>query len=200
MGLQVIGAGLPRTGTSSLAIALEQLSLGPVHRMSAIEGHPFQLGEAWDRALGGEHVDWSTMLEGYASALSWPSSAFWRELVAANPGALVVLSERDDFEQWLDSMEATILPNARLGLAPDWQGGRGLVALFERFTGTAAWDAPEVLRAAYDRHVAEVVAEVDAERLLRWRASEGWGPLCRALHETVPEEPFPWVNRREDWG
>jgi sulfotransferase family protein len=45
-----------------------------------------------------------------------------------------------------------------------------------------------------------VVAEVDAARLLRWRASEGWGPLCRALQETVPEEPFPWVNRREDWG
>lgn len=200
MGLQVIGAGLPRTGTHSLSSALERLLGGRVHRMSVIEGHPFDLGDDWNRALGGEHVDWSAMFEGYEAAVDWPASAFWREIVAANPGALVVLSERDDFEQWYDSMAATILPFARLGLAPDWTQGRGLVALFERFTGTEAWDDPEVLRAAHDRHIAEVVAEVDAERLLRWKASDGWGPLCRALHETVPEEPFPWLNKREDWG
>jgi Sulfotransferase domain len=200
MALQVIGAGLPRTGTSSLRIALEQLLGGKCLTMSAIEGHPFQLGDGWHRALAGEHIDWTALLHGFVAAVDWPASEFWPELIAANPGALVVLSERDDFEDWHDSMAATILPVARLALAPGWSGGRGLLELFEHFTGTSQWNDPEILRAAYERHLAAVIAGVPAARLLRWHASEGWGPLCRALKVTVPEGPFPWVNRRADWG
>ena len=33
MPLKVIGAGLPRTGTNSLQIALNQLGFGPCHHM-----------------------------------------------------------------------------------------------------------------------------------------------------------------------
>ncbi len=36
MTLSVIGAGLPRTGTSSLKLALEQLGFGPCYHMSEI--------------------------------------------------------------------------------------------------------------------------------------------------------------------
>ncbi len=44
MTLQVVGAGLPRTGTSSLREALERLLAGRCCHMSAIPGHPFDLG------------------------------------------------------------------------------------------------------------------------------------------------------------
>ncbi|MFO7539625.1 MAG: sulfotransferase, partial [Chloroflexota bacterium] len=40
MKLQVIGAGLPRTATASLSIALEELLGGPVYHMRSIPGHP----------------------------------------------------------------------------------------------------------------------------------------------------------------
>jgi Sulfotransferase domain len=33
MGLEVIGAGVGRTGTTSLKVALEQLGLGPCYHM-----------------------------------------------------------------------------------------------------------------------------------------------------------------------
>ena len=36
MGLKVIGAGLGRTGTASLKVALEQLGFGPCYHMGEV--------------------------------------------------------------------------------------------------------------------------------------------------------------------
>jgi Sulfotransferase domain len=40
---------------------------------------------------------------------------------------------------------------------------------------------------------------VPPQRLLEWRAAEGWLPICRALSLPVPDRPFPWVNQRSEW-
>lgn len=199
MSLRVIGAGLPRTGTQSLKVALERLVGGRCFHMSVIPGHPFHLGDAWDAAIGGENPDWHEVLRGFTSAVDWPASMFWREISAANPGALILLSERESAETWLQSFEATILPYARLPLAADWSDGCGLADLMQRFAGVEDWDEPATLRAAYDRHNADVRRNAPRERLLEWRAEVGWSPICRALGLPVPADPFPWVNRRSDW-
>ena len=167
--------------------------------MSAIPNHPFELGD-WSRALAGKRVDWKAIADGYVAAVDWPASAFWRELADAHPDALVLLSVRDSADAWLASMEATVLPIARMSVAPDWKDGRALVQLFERFTGTEAWDDAATLLAAYERHNEDVKRSVAPERLLEWKAADGWPPLCAALDLPVPETPFPWTNRREDWG
>ena len=200
MRLQVVGAGLPRTGTSSLRQALEHLLGGRCCHMSAIPGHPFNLGDGWNRALAGDTVDWHQLLDGYVAAVDWPASSFWRELSEAYPDALVLLSVRDTAETWWQSANETILPVARKALAPDWNEGRNLLDLLERFTGTEQWDDPAMLMAAYERHNAEVRQTVPPNRLLEWRATEGWGPICHALGLPVPDFPFPWTNRRSDWG
>ena len=200
MTLHVIGAGLPRTATSSLGIALEQLLGGPRHHMSAIPGHPFDLGEGWRTALAGGTPDWDALFSGYIAAVDWPASAFWRQLSVKYPHALVLLSVRDSAQAWYQSMSATVLPAARLALDPKWHAGRDLAELFEQFAGTKAWDDEATLLAAYERHNAEVRAGVAPERLLTWNAKEGWEPLCRALGKPIPDQPFPWVNKREDWG
>src|SRR5512141_2094541 len=132
MGLRVVGAGLPRTGTSSLRYALQGLLGAPCHHMSAIPGHPFDLGDGWDTALAGGSPDWDQLFSGYAAAVDWPSSMFWRQLSAANPDALVLLSERDSAATWWQSLDQTVLGPARASLAPDWREGRSLVTLFER--------------------------------------------------------------------
>lgn len=200
MSLRVIGAGLPRTATSSLAVALEQLLGGRVLTMSTIPGHPFNLGADWDQALANKTPDWEQVFDGYNAAVDWPASAFWRELSEEYPGALVLLSVRDSAATWWQSMEATILPVARMALAPNWNEGRGLVNLFERFTGSKHWDDPAKLMAAYDQHNDAVRRAIPPHRLLEWRASEGWEPICRVLGLPVPDQPFPWINRREEWG
>jgi hypothetical protein len=168
--------------------------------MSALDGHPFNLGAGWGQALATGSTDWDTLMSPYMAAVDWPASAFWRELSMANPDALVLLSQRDSAETWYGSVEATILPVARETYAPGWDGGRDLITLFERFTGTKFWDDPQTLIDAYERHNTAVRQSIAPERLLEWHAADGWEPICRALGLPVPNEPFPFVNRREDWG
>lgn len=199
MSLRIVGAGLPRTATSSLRLALEQLLGGRCYHMSVIPGHPFDLGVGWNRALAGDIPDWDELFAGYVAAVDWPASLFWRELSAAYPDALVLLSLRDSAETWWHSADETILPYARMSLAPDWNEGRGFLDLLERFTGTARWDDPATMMAAYERHNAEVRRLAPPQRLLEWRATDGWQPICRALGLSAPDLPFPWVNQRSEW-
>ena len=200
MTLRVIGAGLPRTGTNSLMLALESLLHGPCLHMRKLPGHPFDLGEGWRAALSGDSPDWSQLVAGYVAAVDWPASMFWRELTEVDRDALVLLSVRDTAEIWWQSLEATILPVVRNALAPDWTEGRDLLTLIERFTGTTHWDDPATLMAAYERHNHAVRTTVSSHRLLEWRAAEGWPPICGALGISVPSESFPWTNRRSEWG
>jgi hypothetical protein len=197
--LRVVGAGLPRTGTSSLKEALEQLLDGPCYHMHVIPGHPFDLGAGWEDALRGVNPNWNQIFEGYVAAVDWPASMFWRQLSEANPDALVLLSVREIAETWWNSVNATILPVARTALTPDWNEGRGLLDLLERFTGAKEWDDPATLMAAYERHNDAVRQAVPQHRLLEWQASDGWEPICHALGVSVPSVPFPWKNRRSEW-
>jgi len=41
---------------------------------------------------------------------------------------------------------------------------------------------------------------VAPHRLLEWHAAKGWAPICRELGLSVPDFPFPWTNRRSEWG
>jgi hypothetical protein len=196
MPLRVVGAGLPRTGTNSQQVALQQLLGGRCYHMHEIPGHPFNLGDGWRHALAGETPDWDVVFDGYVAAVDWPASMFWRELSEKYSDALVLLSTRDSAETWYASCNSTILPVAR-----DWQGGsQDFQELLKRFTGQENWDDKAVLMAAYDRHNADVRATIPPERLLDWRVQDGWEPLCRALNLPVPDMPFPWTNKREEWG
>jgi hypothetical protein len=199
MKLRVVGAGLPRTGTHSLQIALEHLLGGRCYHMREIPGHPFDLGDGWERALAGDTTGLDQLLDGFVAAVDWPTSMFWHELSEANPDALILLSVREAAETWWHSIDETILPYARPALASDWNEGRGLLDLLERFTGTKHWDNPATMMAAYDRHNTQVRRSARPGRLLEWRATQGWEPICRALRLPIPEIPFPWSNRRSEW-
>ena len=199
MTLQVVGAGLPRTGTASLQEALELLLGGKCHHMRELPGHPFELGEGWSRALAGQTPDWEQLFAGYIATVDWPASLFWHELSITYPDALVLLSVRDTAEVWWQSAEATILPVARRSLAPDWRGGRDFLTLLEKFAETAHWDDPAVLMTAYARHNASVRATIPPDRLLEWRVGDGWASICHALGLPIPNQAFPWTNKRGDW-
>jgi len=196
--LRVIGAGLPRTGTKSLQTALELLLDGPCYHMTEVFKRPEDV-DVWRAALRGETPDWTAFLSGYAAAVDWPASIFWRELAEANPDAVIVLSTRRDAAQWWESCDSTILGVAR-GDRPvedeNW------FAMFnEQLTREIGenWDDTATAHAYYDRHNAAVRAEVPADRLVELPAGGGWEPLCAALDVPVPEEPFPHTNSRAEW-
>ena len=195
MELKVVGAGVGRTGTASLKVALEQLLGGRCHHMLEIIGDPSQVPR-WTDALEGREVDWQGLLSGYVAQVDWPGAAFWREITEANPDALVLLSTRDP-EAWYRSASNTIFnvfENPPPGLDQWFDTVRKMLA--ERFCDDL--EDPAETIAAFERHNAEVRAGVPAERLLEWTASEGWEPICERLGVAVPDEPFPVTNTTND--
>ena len=101
MPIKVIGAGLGRTGTLSLKVALEELGFARCYHMSEVIAH-LQDARVWDAAARGEPVDWETLFQGYQAAVDWPSCSFYEELMRHYPDAKVVLTVRDP-ERWYDS-------------------------------------------------------------------------------------------------
>jgi hypothetical protein len=200
MDLRVIGVGLGRTGTNSLKLALEHLLGAPCHHMLEMIADERQF-HLWLAALGGE-PDWDAIYEGYVATVDWPGTAFWRELVAACPDAIVLLSRRETAEAWWTSARRTIFAPFNDEQDGDDAGPRpghlaAVLAMFAR-NGIDPRQ-PEAAMAAYDAHLAAVRAEVPVDRLVEWIPGDGWGPLCDALHLPVPDRPFPHVNTTEEF-
>jgi len=84
MSLKVIGAGVGRTGTYSLRLAINHLGLGPCHHMEEVLHDQARQVPLWVDAVNGK-ADWRAIYEGYESAVDWPTAGFYRELVAAFP-------------------------------------------------------------------------------------------------------------------
>jgi hypothetical protein len=191
MELMVVGAGVGRTGTHSLKLALERLLEGPCHHMVEVLGNPAQV-PSWIDAIEGRPVDWSTMLEGYRSIVDWPGGSFWPEISRANPNALVLLSVRDA-DSWYRSASNTIFlsfDHMPPELAPWMDAVRRL--LHDRFCDR--FDDPTAMMDAYERHNEAVRDEVSSCRLLEWTFEDGWDPICERLGLEVPVEPFPVTN------
>ena len=198
MTLQVVGAGVGRTGTVSLKAALERLLGAPCYHMLEVFAHREHVA-MWAAATRGEPVDWEGVLGGYRAAVDWPAASFCPELSEAYPGAIVLLSVRDDAATWWRSAERTIFEAMHRPRPPESvEWGDMVVDLFRtRFTGDFL-DGKAAM-AAYERHNAEVRAGVAPERLVEWRPGDGWDPLCEALGVAVPDEPFPHENTTEDF-
>jgi hypothetical protein len=196
--LRVVGAGLPRTATRSLKAALELLLGDRCYHMAEV----FQNLEdvpTWRAATRGGEVDWRAFPPSCVATVDWPASAFWRELADANPEALIVLSTRESAAKWWESCDETIFPVLRNPVEPRHEEWRDMAhELAAREIGPE-WDNADHAQAFYERHNAQVRREAPADRLLDWRATEGWEPLCSALGLPVPDEPFPRVNTREEW-
>jgi hypothetical protein len=105
MSLKVIGAGLGRTGTTSLKLALEQLGFAPCYYTEMLLTHPAHI-TLWERVLDGQ-PDWDTIFEGFRATMSGPANSFYRELSEYYPSAKVILTVRDP-ERWHASITSTI--------------------------------------------------------------------------------------------
>jgi hypothetical protein len=192
MALQVIGAGLGRTGTVSLKLALEQLGFGRCYHMLETLGNPGHLA-LWRDVADGK-PDWDTIFAGYGATMDYPACTCWRELVDYYPEAKIVLSVRDP-EKWFESVHATIFrPDTRETFNnPDLAG---ILALMNRVHPDRYDHA--ALVAAFRRHVAAVTDGVAKERLLVYEVAQGWEPLCAFLGVPVPDTPFPRANVRAE--
>jgi hypothetical protein len=206
--VKVIGAGLPRTATLTQKIALEMLGFGPCYHMITVLAD-MTLADGWADALAGQ-ANWDKVLDGFNSAVDYPTAFFYKELLAAYPDAKVVLSVRDG-RAWARSMFGTIwgvqydegsvayhLARAQGCIDPSMRSFTEtmmtMLGMAGLFGPTPAQFDEDVLIAGMERHNAAVRAHVPAGQLLEWSPADGWGPLCEFLDRPVPAVPLPRVN------
>lgn len=200
--MHVLGAGLARTGTTSIAAALTHLLGAPCYHMEALFTAPGHL-EAWARAAESDTLpDWSALFDGYAAAVGMPVCLHLEPLLDRYPEAPVLLSTRRSPQAWLASwhhlfrrIEALLRLSDRLPR----------VALAERvihhFVLQPAFDGrtdDTALLSGYHRHIERIHDLVPTKRLTVFQVEEGWAPLCQLVGRPVPSEPFPGLNRRGD--
>ena len=199
MTVKVVGAGVGRTGTHSLKVALEQLLGGPCYHMFEVMTHPDHVAE-WQLAADGGTPDWNRLFADYVAIVDWPAASFWREIAAQYPDAKVLLSTRPS-DEWWKSANATIWEASRMEPPPDHPMAAQLrmvnTILVNRFTPD--WNDEGASKAAYESHNAKVRAAVPADRLIEWQPGDGWGPICEGLGLPVPAEPFPHLNTTDEF-
>lgn len=105
--LRVIGAGLPRTATSSLQAALEQLGFDPCLHMAQIIPHvniqQLLLDAAREKDTVRRQKLIHQLVDGYAAVCDMPAILFLPDLMDMFPDAKVVLSSRPNAETWAKS-------------------------------------------------------------------------------------------------
>ncbi|HXS27352.1 MAG TPA: sulfotransferase [Steroidobacteraceae bacterium] len=196
MPLDVIGAGLGRTGTTSLALALELLGFVRCHHMTKVIFHP-ETARDWERAAEGEPVDWESILAGYRATTDWPACHFYRTFAALYPRAKVILTVRDP-QSWFRSTQATIFSEEHLKEVERRPMAGILSKMIEPMFDGRMHDRDHMI-AVYERHNAEVRRTIAPERLLVYDVKDSWEPLCRFLGVPVPSEPFPRANTTHDF-
>ncbi|MEN8182034.1 MAG: sulfotransferase family protein [Myxococcota bacterium] len=194
MPLRVVGAGMGRTGTNSLKLALERLLGEPCYHMFECFQRPEHMPR-WTAATRGELPDWDELLAGYGAAVDFPPAAFWPELMHSYPDALILLSVRDT-DDWWRSASRTIFPSV-LALPPGPL--REMIDALWSARFTLDIEDEQAAKAAFEAFNDRVRAGVAPERLLEWRPGDGWEPICAALGLPVPPEPFPHVNTTADF-
>lgn len=204
--MKVLALGVGRTGTASLRQALQRLGyLNTYHMMRAsVENPPDCL--MWHDALMAKYdgigqfgrKEWDQLLGDCQAVSDWPACAFAKELIEAYPNAKVILTTRE-VDSWHASVMKTVYwrvtdPEHRLVSHFSWAASMYYPMLNKFFETFFRGDFPNKGKQVYQDHVAEVRSLVPPERLLEYKISDGWGPLCEFLDEEVPDAPFPQGN------
>jgi len=200
--MKVIGSGFGRTGTLSLKHALEEIGMGPCYHMEEVLKTPAHV-PTWNDHANGKPVDWHRLFAGYHSAVDFPASIAYRELVEVFPEAKVIHTVRDP-DRWYESTLETIYQGSTL--APGWlKRVAPRTREWADMADNLIWDGlfegrfedREFAINKFNSWTEEVIATVPTDRLLVFRAADGWGPLCDFLGVLQPDIPYPHVNDRE---
>ncbi|KAI1779023.1 hypothetical protein F4818DRAFT_437824 [Hypoxylon cercidicola] len=134
----------------------------------------------------------------------WTHCAFVEELIEAYPEAKVVMTGRD-VASWHASTTRTVYwratdPELRAPSRFSWAARIYYPMLPKFFDTFFEGDFPGRGKAVYTRHCDDIRKLVPEHRLLEYRVTDGWVPLCKSLGNHVPMDcPFPNVNDNRDF-
>jgi hypothetical protein len=178
---KVIGIGLNKTGTKTLAACLKTLGY---------QKHVSVQPDLLVKFRNGHLDDIFDVVEKNQSFEDWPYPLMYKELFFRfGDRARYILTKRINGSAWLDSLKQHCLrtpPDTHLRfLAYGYNYPHGLEDYHLQF---------------YDRHnhdVIELFRKHNAEHLLleiSWDSGDRWEKLCRFLGKQIPTVPFPHEN------
>ncbi|KAI0506402.1 hypothetical protein F5B22DRAFT_650791 [Xylaria bambusicola] len=223
-GLQVVVCSLPRTGTTSIKLALERLGYRNVYHMSTFINHTEDY-RYWDYVIrakiSGKHISrsvWDSLFRDYQAVVDAPGCYFSVELAEAYPDAKVVILGRDS-EKWYNSFAQTVqemikrresLEVLEWALRPCMPTQASAIIrmgnlLSRSGVGLGSYDKEECLK-YFHRYYADCRSKIAPGRCIDYKVQDGWSPLCKHLGVCVPryqtsnawvELPFPRANDTE---
>ncbi len=199
-GLEIIGAGYGRTGTTSLKQALEYLGYRCYHMEEVMKQYNHNHVQHWDDKYSGKPGrPYDEIFERYTATVDFPACSFYRELMEAYPDARVLLSVRDS-EGWWKSFLALMQTSATTRYFFFIRPMRKFYKMVQKLQQYVFNGPPnkETYIRRFEAHNEEVQASVPAEKLLVYNVKEGWEPLCTWLDKPVPDIPFPHSNAGMD--
>jgi len=185
---KVFGIGLSRTGTKSLATALNQLGIKTRWFPHDRQTHRQLL--AGDFQL--------KVLESYDAMTDTPAAAFFPQFDMLYPNSKFILTSREK-TSWLRSCRrhwGRTKQRRATVFSPQWRKFATYIncvvygcARFEENRFGYAYDTHRVNVQRYFQDRAGQLLVLDFER------GDGWDRLCPFLGVDIPESPFPYVNR-----
>ena len=213
MSIKIIGAGFPRTGTSTLKSSLEHLGYVKTYHMKELIVNPTRL-PYWLELEQTRSTDWDALYEGYQASVDFPGYPYYKEQMERYPDAKVILTVRP-FDKWYASANATVRKAApqtigeklsmlvKMIKSARVRQAVGAIKMFERIFWTKTFhdkfDDKEYAEKIFNDHIADVKAHVPPEKLLVYDVRDGWGPLCAFLGVPEPDQPLPHKNKKENF-
>ncbi|KAJ5785266.1 uncharacterized protein N7503_010478 [Penicillium pulvis] len=207
--LRVIGAGLPRTATSSLQAAFEELGFNPCLHMAQIIPHPSRMQLLLDTAREEDtqrrQKSIHQLVDGYSAVCDMPSIFFLEDLMDMYPDAKVVLGCRPYSETWAKSCYESLgffFTRKFYLIGFLWTSDRlwyrlnmYIVEWCRKKFGQDDIFQPDMYE-LYNESVRKAAKERGRE-ILEFKAEDGWKPLCEFLGKDVPASEFPRVNEKK---
>jgi len=194
MALKIIGAGMGRTGTASLKVALETLGIGHCYHMSEVLKNP-ECTKDWINIAQG-NADWDKIFNGYSATVDNPGCNYWKELADYYPEAKVILTVRDA-NKWFDSTNETIHSVEFAGFIKNSPFGEMVQKTIWNLMENRMQDRKHMVK-FFTNRTSKIIEYIAPERLLVYQVGEGWEPLCTFLDLPLPNTDFPRINSRDE--
>ena len=200
--MKIICAGLSKTGTKSIAKALQVLGFSVFDFMEHITIHHDEWVSIYRH---GKIPDFLSMYKDVDAVTDLPAAIWYEEIHQTFPDAKVILSVRDSEEVWLKSWTNHTSVYRNVGFLKKmimWYiipYTKGIDATFIEDIrmsayGTLRPESTVLHKKKYREHNERVQAVIPKEKLLIFNVKQGWKPLCEFLRCEIPDEEFPRVN------
>lgn len=211
MSIQIIGAGFPRTGTTTLKSALQTLGYNDTYHFKDLIANPHTL-KYWQELETTGNTNFDALFDGYKATVDFPGYPYYKIIMERYPDAKVILSKRD-FEKWYESVSKTIWKAgpqtvfAKIMMLLKMIFNKNLrntfkcikfmrkTFLVKQFDGQ--FESKSKAKEVFNNHIEDVIAYVPKEKLLVFEPSQGWEPLCAFLNLPIPKDDFPHLNKKE---